>query len=209
MGDFLGTGRIADQLKIFRSYVEAKKYAQSLKFKTGEEWYKHTKSKNFPKDIKVSPNRHKEFTSMGDFLGSGSIAFRFKKYRSYKEAKKYAQSLKLKSGSEWYQHTKSKNFPKDIPVGLHAVYGKKFTSMGNFLGTGNVAPQLRKYRNFKEARKYAQFLKLKDTKEWRKIVKQKKFPKDMTTVPDRIYKYEFKGWGDFLGTGRKQRSRKN
>jgi hypothetical protein len=146
---------------------------------------------------------------MGEFLGTGNIAFRFKKYRSYEEAKKYAQSLNFKSGSEWYQHAKSKSFPKDIPVGLKYIYKKKFISMGDFLGTGNVAPQLRKYRNFKEARKYAQFLKLKDTKEWRKIVKQKKFPKDMTSVPDRIYKYEFKGWGDFLGTGRKQRSRKS
>ena len=81
--------------------------------------------------------------------------------------------------------------------------------MGDFLGTGVVAPQLRKYRPFQKARKYAQSLKLKDTGGWRKFVKSKKFPKDMTTVPDRIYKYEFKGWGDFLGTGRKQRSRKS
>ena len=37
----------------------------------------------------------------------------------------------------------------------------------------------------------------------------KKFPKDMTRVPDRIYKSEFKGWGDFLGTSTKPRSRKS
>jgi len=29
----------------------------------------------------------------------------------------------------------------------------------------------------------------------------------MTTVPDRIYRHEFKGWGDFLGTGRKPKAR--
>jgi hypothetical protein len=80
--------------------------------------------------------------------------------------------------------------------------------MGDFLGTGNIAPQLRKFRPFKQARNYARSLNLKNTKEWRKIVKSKNFPIDMTTVPDRIYKYEFKGWGDFLGTGKKPRSKK-
>jgi len=133
----------------------------------------------------------------------------FGNWRSYEEAKKYAQSLNLKSGSEWYQHTKSQNFPKDIPVGLKYVYKKKFISMGDFLGTGNIAPQLRKYRPFKQARNYAKSLNLKDTKEWKRVVKSKNFPKDMTTVPDRIYKHEFKGWGDFLGTGKNPRSKKS
>jgi superfamily II DNA/RNA helicase len=209
MGDFLGTGRIADQLKIFRSYEDAKKYAQSLKLKSQKEWLEHTKSINFPKDIRTMVGSYKEFISMGDFLGTGVVADRFRKFISYKKAKKYAQSLKLKTQKEWTKHTKSKNFPKDIPVALNTVYKKKFISMGDFLGTGVVAPQLRKFRPFQKARKYAQSLKLKDTRGWRKFVKSKKFPKDMTTVPDRIYKYEFKGWGDFLGTGRKQRSKKS
>jgi len=36
-------------------------------------------------------------------------------WRSYEEVKKYAQSLKLKGLKEWLIHTKSKDFPKDIP----------------------------------------------------------------------------------------------
>ena len=211
MGDFLGTGRIASNLRKYRSYKEAKKYAQSLKLKGQKEWFEYCRSKSLPLDIPRIVNRtyKKEFEGYGEFLGTGNIAFRFKKYRSYEEAKKYAQSLKLKSGSEWYQHTKSQNFPKDIPVGLKYIYKKKFISMGDFLGTGNIAHQLRKYRPFKQARNYAKSLNLKDTKEWRRVVKSKNFPKYMTTVPDRIYKHEFKGWGDFLGTGRKPRSRKS
>ncbi len=104
-------------LRKYRSYDQAKKYAQSLKLKSRKEWLQHTKSKNFPKDIPANPNRtyKKEFKGMGDFLGTGIIAPFLRKYRSYDKAKKYAQSLKLKSQKEWYQHTKSKNFPKDIP----------------------------------------------------------------------------------------------
>ncbi len=57
-----------------------------------------------------------------------------RKYRSYDQAKKYAQSLKLKNRKEWSQHTKSKNFPKDIPVDPDRTYKKKFEGMKIFLG---------------------------------------------------------------------------
>ena len=43
----------------------------------------------------------------GDFLGSGNV--RGKMFRSYKEVKKYAQSLRIKSENEWYKHTKNKD----------------------------------------------------------------------------------------------------
>ena len=181
----------------YRSYEEAKKYARSLKLKGSKEWYQQTKSKNFPLDIKTHPHRYKEFTSIGDFLGTGSIATRLKKYRSYKEAKKYAQSLKLKGQKEWRQHTKSKNFPIDIKK--HPYRYKELTSIGDFLGTGSIATRLKKYRSYKEAKKYAQKLKLKNQKEWLKHTNSKDFPIDIKVNPN-SYK-EFTGMGDFLGTG--------
>jgi superfamily II DNA or RNA helicase len=206
MGDFLGTGNIADRLRKFRSYKEAKKYAQSLKLKTREEWEEHIGSKEFPSDIKKNPINYKEFTSVGDFLGTGNIADRLRKFRSYKEAKKYAQSLKLKSGAYWTKHTKSKNFPYDIPVSPRNIY-EEFTTMGDFLGTGIIADRLRKFRSYKEAKKYAQSLKLKNVKEWTRHAKSKKFPKDIKASPTK-YK-EFETWVDFLGTGTKPRSKKS
>jgi len=42
--------------------------------------------------------------------------------------------LKLKGSKEWYLHTKSKNFPKDIPVAPGNVYKKEFEGMKIFLG---------------------------------------------------------------------------
>ncbi len=59
----------------FKSYNEAKKYAQSLKIKSQNDWFKHTKSKIFPNDIKKNPYAYKEFRSMGEFLGTGSIRY--------------------------------------------------------------------------------------------------------------------------------------
>jgi hypothetical protein len=49
---------------------------------------------------------------------------------------KLAQSLKLESLRKWYQHAKTKNFPKDIPVSVEDVYKNEWEGWGNFLGTG-------------------------------------------------------------------------
>jgi len=197
-GTFLGTGRIADRLRIFRSYKKAKKYAQSLNLKSGNAWRKHTKSKNFPSDIKIKPSQYKEFTNMGDFLGTGRIADRLRIFRSYKKAKKYAQSLNLKSENAWRKHTKLKNFPKDIKK--NPVRYKQWENWGTFLGTGRIADQLKIFRSYKEAKKYAQSLNLKSGNAWRKYTKSKNFPKDIKKNPMRYKQWE--NWGAFLGTGR-------
>ena len=56
----------------------------------------------------------------------------FGNWRPYEEAKKYAQSLKLKSSIEWSAQTKSKDFPKDIPVSPGSSYKKEFEGYGVF-----------------------------------------------------------------------------
>ena len=38
-----------------------------------------------------------------------------KNWRSFEEARKFAQSLNLKSGKEWLNYCKSGKKPKDIP----------------------------------------------------------------------------------------------
>ena len=176
-----------------------------MKLKNWDEWREHTKSKNFPKDIPTSPLRtyKKEFEGLGEFLGTGTIANQLRKYRSYQEAKKYARSLKLKSMKEWKEHTKSKNFPKDIPKEPSSSYKKEFESLGEFLGTGTIAVYLRKYRSYKEAKKYARSLKLKSKKEWKEFIKKNNISKHIPRSPEHYYKKNkgWKGWKDFLGTG--------
>ena len=205
---FLGTRIISDRLKIFKSYNEAKKYAQSLKLKSQKEWFRHTKSKNFPTDIKKKPTNYKEHKSWGEFLGTGRVADHLRKFKSYNEAKKYAQSLKLKSQKEWFRHTKSKNFPTDIKK-FPANY-KEHKSWGDFLGTGTVADHLRKFKSYNEAKKYAQNLNLNNRTKWRNHIKAKDFPEDMPKAPQHVYKVKktWKGWSDFFDTGRKPRSKK-
>jgi superfamily II DNA or RNA helicase len=193
---FLGTN--------YTTYNEARKYAHSLKLNNIKEWLQHARSSKKKADIPIAPNRvyKKDFKNWIDFLGlKGKRSRAGIKFVSYKEAKKYAQSLKLRSKLEWERHYKSKNFPINIPRYPNDIYKHQFKGMGDFLGTGVVAAQLRKYRSYKEAKKYAQSLKLKNVGDWYKHTKSKIFPKDIPAYPNQVYKNEFKGFGNFLGTG--------
>ena len=94
------------------------------------------KKKNYPKDIPSNPQKiyKKKWKSWGDFLGTGRVSNRLKLFRPFVEAKKYAQSLKLKGQSGWFLHTKSKNFPQDLPYGVSSVYKEEWKGWPDFLG---------------------------------------------------------------------------
>ncbi len=209
MGDWLGTGTVASFLREYRSFREARKYARGLKLKSSTEWNKHTKSPDFPDDIPTNPNnkyKDRGWIGYGDWLGTGTLATRFRKYRSFEEAREYARGLNLKSSTEWNKHTKSNNFPKDIPVAPDQIYRSQgWANWGNWLGTGNVATTLREYRSFKGARVYARSLNLKGHKEWHEYVKSQNFPKDIPTNPNKTYKNKgWIDWYDFLGNERRK-----
>jgi hypothetical protein len=59
------------------------------------------------------------------------------------------------------------------------------------------------YRAFKEAKQFVHNLGLKSRSQWLQYCKSSEKPNDIPTYPqDSIYKSEWKGWGDCLGTGR-------
>ena len=54
---------------------------------------------------------------------------------------------------------------------------------------------------FLQAREYVHKLSLKNQSEWSKYCKSGKRPVFIPSVPSRQYKEQWKGWGDWLGTG--------
>ena len=56
-------------------------------------------------------------------------------------------------------------------------------------------------RPFKEARAFVHFLGLKNAYDWTTYCKSGKKPSDMPANPTAIYREQWKGWGDWLGTG--------
>ena len=72
---------------------------------------------------------------MGDWLGTGTVGTRQRKYRSFKNARAFARSLDLKSQTEWRAYTKSGKKPEDIPSDPDKGYGGQgWAGMADWLG---------------------------------------------------------------------------
>lgn len=218
-GDWLGTGTIAPFLRVYRPFLKARAFVHSLKLKNRDEWFLFCKgelsSKGvLPSDIPSNPNNTyaDEWKGMGDWLGTGRIATHLRKYRPFPEARKYARSLKLKNITEWNDFCKGKmpnkgDLPDDIPAFPNKVYKDNgWSGVGDWLGTGNIANFLREYRPFLAARDFVRALKLKNRVQWHafcsgELSDKGQLPDDIPMYPNRTYAKEWKGMGDWLGTG--------
>jgi superfamily II DNA or RNA helicase len=220
LGDWLGTEYVANSLRKYLPFGEAREFARNLNLNNGEEWSAFCKGKitskgKLPSDIPSNPSTtysDKGWLGMGDWLGTGTVAPRLRRYRPFDEARRFARSIKLRSTSEWWAFCKGKmpdkgTLPADIPVSpMQAYAAKGWKGVGDWLGTGTIATNDRKYRPFGDARAFAQSLKLKNGDEWRafskgKMLNKGKLPSDIPAHPVRTYATKgWKGMGDWLGT---------
>ena len=220
-GDWLGTGNIAPRLRQFLPFDDARLFARNLGFKKEAEWRAFCKGNlpekgDFPPNIPTNPNIFYAATgweSWGDWLGTGSVGTHFRQHRPFNEALAFARGLGLKSGSEWREFCRGDlpekgNLPSDIPAGPSGVYADKgWAGWGDWLGTGNLAPTLRQFLPFQDARAFVRSLGLKSQTEWRKLCrgelpKMKALPPSIPVDPSGTYAGSgWVGYGDWLGTG--------
>ena len=160
-----------------------------------------------PKDIPSNPDlvyKNKGWVSWPHWLGTSTSARG--KFRPFKPARNFVRKLGLKGQSEWHKYCAGElpekgRLPRDIPSNPHRVY-KEWNGMGDWLGTGAVAPQDLQYLPFKQARKVVHGFDLNSYAEWKKFCSEGKLPQDVPRAPDQKYKDEgWDGWGDWLGTG--------
>jgi hypothetical protein len=136
------------------------------------------------------------WAGMGDWLGTGTVASHLRKYRSFKDARAFVHRLGLNSSSEWSEYCKSGKKPVDIPTTPMKTYrAAGWAGMGDWLGTGRTADQVRRYRPFKKARAFARRLNLKSWAQWSEYCKSGKKPVDIPAVPRRTYLK--KGWAGY------------
>ncbi|MFC2085772.1 DEAD/DEAH box helicase family protein [Bacteroidota bacterium] len=135
-------------------------------------------------------------------------------WRPFGEARTFVRSLGLESHGEWRRFCNGETLdrgilPKDIPKSPDRLYeGQGWSGWGDWLGTGTIAPYLREYRPFKEARAFARTLGLGSVAEWTRFCKGEipekgSLPPDIPASPARTYRGH--GWGgmiDWLGTQR-------
>ena len=193
-GEFLSTGYISLKLRKYKSYKEAKDFAQTLNLKNHKEWKNYTDNNSIPKNIRKYPTRYKEFEGWSIFLGNKE------KILSYKDAKNYIKKYKLKNSVEWAKFTSKSTFPKNLPKHPDYTYKKDFEGWPIFLNS-TKAIKRGAFKSYKKAKIFAQKLRLKNRGEWWSKAKNGELPIDLPATPNEVYKKEWESWGVFLGTG--------
>ena len=208
----------SDRVK-YLPFKKARKYVRKLELqgreadakpkrkRRGTLTYFDRKSK-LPRNIPRVPQQvyEKYWKGWNDFIGVERA--------DYNEARRLDKKLKLTSQRIWNEYAKKQNHlgrigfmidkKKDMRIGVPYVpsiaYAKYWKSWGDFTGSGNVQSQKRKFRLFKEARKYAHTLNLVWMKEWKEMSKKHKLPFDLPSNPKKVYGDKgWKGFEDFLG----------
>jgi len=211
MADWLGT-----QTVVWRPFEEAREFARALRLNSGAEWRKYCTGNmpekgTRPEDIPRSSDAvyaEKGWGGWGDWLGTGTVSVKLRKYCSFEKAREFARALRLNSSAEWRKYCtgnmREKGLrPEDIPSRPSRTYADMgWSGMADWLGTQTVV-----WRPFEEARKFARALRLNNSTEWREyrtgnMPEKGTRPDDIPSAPDKIY--ADKGWAgmaDWLGTG--------
>lgn len=128
-------------------------------------------------------------------------------------AREIARSLGLSSKVAWNRFIDSEVFSESrferMPKAPWAVY-PEWISMGDWLGTDNLAPSDYLFVTYEQAKRLVQtmFPVPRTESQWRKAIKAGSIPDGVPLNPYGHYGKAFLGWGDFLGTGNKKHQRK-
>jgi chorismate-pyruvate lyase len=194
-GDWLGTGRRAPG--DWRPFKAARTFVRGLKLKSRKEWTAYCKSGKKTQDIPTAARSiyaDAGWVSWGDWLGTE------REWRSFKDARAFARSLKLKNTTEWKVYAASGKKPRDIPTAANKVYADAgWAGWGDWLAAGHRKGG---WRPFKDARAFVRGLKLKNISEWSVYARSEKRPHDIPKSPNAVYADAgWVSWGDWLGTG--------
>jgi superfamily II DNA or RNA helicase len=206
----------------WRSYEEAKRFAQNLKLRGQHDWVQYCKGyypnlEAKPSDVPANPAEvYKDaFEGWGIWVGTGRVK---QVWRPYAEAAAFVRKLNLESVEEWNLYAKgrikgSSMKPADIPTYPWQIYKQEFKRNGGYggwLGTNFVATNNRAYRRYEDAIKFVHSLKLKSQTEWIEYCEGSRpdlpaKPNDIPRNASAIYDATFQingGVGGWLGTGR-------
>jgi predicted helicase len=164
----------------WRPFEEARDFARNLSLRNTVEWTKFCTGNlpekgPLPSDIPASPQTTyagKGWVGMGNWLGTGNVAYSLREYLSFDEARKFVHGLNLASNLEWRAFCKGMLpnkgvLPPDIPAYPRGTYaGKGWAGIRDWLGTEGIVRRSKRFRPFIEAREFARSLKLRSGAEW-------------------------------------------
>jgi len=127
-------------------------------------------------------------------------ACRARIHRPLEQARTFVRSLSMRTADDWRQYCASELKPNDIPSNPNVVYKDRgWAGMGDWLGRGRAGKRV--FLPFSEAKAYVDRLGLKYGREWEEYCKSGKKPSNIPANPQSVYKGEWTGIGDWLGTG--------
>jgi superfamily II DNA or RNA helicase len=218
LSDWLGSEAPLNRNRVYWSFDKARKFARTLKLKNQKEWSNYIAGQRAdlpprPLEIPAKPGKiykNNGWAGLGDWLGTGTSAPRYRIYPPYMEARRFVHSLGLKSNGDWRKWCKGDLTelpprPETISTVPNRTYKNTgWKSWGDWLGTGRIAYKNQNWRNFKDTIIFVHSLKLKSVKEWQAYTRGDyanlpALPRDIPSSPPAIYEDYWISWPDFLG----------
>lgn len=203
--DWLGTATSSHKRGNWLTFQEARAFARSLGLKNSSEWQEFCGSTRRPPRIPTNPQvvyRSKGWNGMGDWLGTGNLSPKERRFRPLDDARVFVRSLGLRSTSDWNKYCASGERPPDIPASPDSVYRQEgWIGMSDWLGTGRLTMKRVPHRQFREARAFVRSLGLKSGPEWERYCRSGNKPDDIPASPEYVYRdLGWTGIRDWLGT---------
>ena len=138
-GDWLGTSKVSSHKRSFLSFEEAKVEVKKLNFISSTGWREFV-SKNPDLKLPALPfkvYKNSGWTSWGDFLGTGNVANKDKKFLDFEEMRAFVLNLGLKNELEWRAWKRVNDLPANIPGNPDRIYKDKgWKGWAYFFGRG-------------------------------------------------------------------------
>jgi hypothetical protein len=195
---FLETFGAGKRRPAYRSFEQARIFAQSLGLKTRKEWNEYCISGKKPEDIPSSPEIYREWAGIGNWLNTGRLR-PGREFLPFEEARAFVLTLGLKTGKDWEKYSQSCKRPADIPQYPQDIYKNKgWVCLNHWLRDSHQASS--RFRSFGEARAFVQTLGLRNHEEWRKYARSEQKPSDIPGDPADTYRDQgWTNWFDWLG----------
>lgn len=121
-------------------------------------------------------------------------------FMDFDKARSIIRSKGIGSIKAWHNYSRTIR-ERGIPSSPYIIYEDEWKGWGDWLGTEIICSRNEGYMTFEAAVIIVRKLGLKSVKEWLSYCRSGKKLKMIPSNPDRKYKDEWKGWGDWLGTG--------
>jgi len=179
------------------SFEQAKAWAQQQNFNSVCDWHSRIRGIRTA-NIPISPDQvyASEWISWPDFLGYAPPRWTFD------QASEWAKQQNIQTSTEW-NALAAAGLPSGISAHPERQFSAEWQGWGLFLGTGNISniAKSKRFGSFDDAREWARQHGIASFREWRARA-AKGLPSTIPANPQQVYKDNWRGWGDFLGSGR-------